>query len=316
MTLENAREAIAAEITALEILKRSLDDSLLAAIDAMLGCRGRVIVSGMGKAGLIGQKIAATLASTGTPAFFMHPAEALHGDLGMITRDDVCLFLSNSGESAEITRLLPFVRRTGCRVVGITGNRRSTMAAHCEIVIHLGDIAEACPLGLAPTATTTAILALGDALAVCLMRRRGFDERDYAKVHPAGALGRRVAPVETVMRIGDAVALARPGNTVQETLFAMTRARAGAAAVVGADGRLEGIFCDGDLRRGLERDEAFLSRRVGDVMMRNCRRVTVGVRAGEVLELMKENRIGDVPVVDDDGKLVGMADLKGLVASL
>lgn len=316
MTLEHAVEAIDAEIAALEVLKKSLDANFPKALDAMHACGGRVIVSGMGKAGLIGQKIAATLASTGTPAFFMHPAEALHGDLGMITPADVCLFLSNSGESEEITRLLPFVRRIGCRVIGITGNPRSTMAAHCEIVLHLGEIGEACPLGLAPTATTTAILALGDALAVCLMRRRGFEEKDYAKVHPGGALGRRVAPVETLMRVGDAVAQVGPDEMVEGTLFAMTRARAGAAAVVDEAGELLGIFCDGDLRRGLEKDGDFLKRRVGDVMIRDCCRVPVGALAGDVLALMREKRIADVPVLNDQGLLAGMADLKGLVASL
>ncbi len=316
MSIEHARQAIDAEITALGILKDQLDGTFETALEAMLACEGRVIVSGMGKAGLIGQKIAATFASTGTPSFFMHPAEALHGDLGMITRGDVCLFLSNSGESEEITKLLPFVRRVGCRVVGITGNRRSTMAAHCEIVLYLGAIAEACPLGLAPTATTTAILALGDALAVCLMRRRGFREADYARVHPAGALGRKVAPIESVMRVGDAVAKVPAGATIAETLIAMTRARTGAAVVVGDGGALEGIFCDGDLRRGLEADPDFLKRTVGGAMVRQCRRVPAGALAGDVLALMREQRIADVPVVDGEGRVVGLADLKGLVASL
>ena len=316
MTLENARQAIEAEITALRLLRDRLDASFPAALDAILACSGRVIVSGMGKAGLIGQKMAATLASTGTPSFFMHPAEALHGDLGMITSRDFCLFISNSGESEEVTRLLPHVRRIGCRVAGITGNPRSTLAAHCEIVLHLGNISEACPLGLAPTATTTAILAMGDALAVCLMRRRGFREADYAAVHPAGALGRRVAPVDSIMRVGDAVARVGPERTVQETLFAITRARSGSAAVVDDGGKLLGIFCDGDLRRGLERDPAFLSRLVGGVMIRQCRRAVSGSLAGEALDAMRENRISDLPVVDADGVLLGMADLKGLVASL
>lgn len=316
MSIEHAIQAIDAEITALRILKQNLDDRFVQALDAMQDCRGRVIVSGMGKAGLIGQKIAATMASTGTPSFFMHPAEALHGDLGMIKSDDVCLFLSNSGESDEITRLLPFVRRIGCRVIGVTGNLRSTMAAHCEIVLNLGDLAEACPLGLAPTASTTAILALGDALAMCLMQRRDFKERDYAMVHPAGALGRRVAPVESVMRMGDAVALVSPDTSVGQTLFAMTKARAGSAVIVDDRGGLEGIFCDGDLRRGLEADADFLHRRVGDVMIRNCSRVKTGDLAGEVLAVMKEKRIADIPVLDDNGIVVGLADLKGLVASL
>lgn len=316
MTIEYARLAIDAEMTALSILKDALDDSLVAALDLMFACPGRVIVSGMGKAGLIGQKIAATLASTGTPSFFMHPAEALHGDLGMITKDDVCLFISNSGESDEITRLLPFVRRLGANVIGVTGNARSTLAAHCDILLRLGEISEACPLGLAPTATTTAILALGDALAMCLMRRRGFKERDYAALHPAGSLGRKVAPVETVMRIGDAVARVTPDQTVQDTLFAITKARSGAAAVVDGEGRLEGIFCDGDLRRGLTSDPAFLSRRIGDVMIRNCSRVVAGTIAGEALSVMRDRRIADMPVIDADGKLLGMADIKGMMASL
>ncbi len=316
MSIERAREAIEAEITALRILQANLDGGFVQALDAILAVKGRVIVSGMGKAGLIGQKIAATMASTGTPAFFMHPADALHGDLGMITSQDACLFLSNSGESEEITRLIPFVRRIGCRVIGVTGNPRSTLAAHCEIVLPIGNIAEACPLGLAPTATTTALLALGDALAVCLMRRRGFKTDDYARRHPAGALGRKVAPVETVMRLGDAVAKVTADKSVQETLFAMTKARAGAAVIVDAGGRLEGIFCDGDLRRGLESDPAFLSRSVGTAMIRGCCRVMAGTLAGEVLSIMREKRIADVPVVDADGIVLGLADLKGLVASL
>lgn len=316
MSIEHAIQTIEAEIVALKVVEKNLDGQFVEALDAMEKCRGRVIVSGMGKAGLIGQKIAATLASTGTPSFFMHPAEALHGDLGMIIADDVCLFLSNSGESDEITRLLPFVRRIGCRVVGITGNLRSTLAAHCEIVIHLGDLEEACPLGLAPTATTTAILAVGDALAMSLMQRRGFKENDFAKRHPAGALGRRVAPVESVMRLGDAVAKVNKDTNVGDTLLAMTKARAGAAVIVDPAGKLEGIFCDGDLRRGLESDANFLTRKVGEVMIRGCRRVEMGTYAGEVLGIMRENRIADIPVLDANGVVVGMADLKGLVASL
>lgn len=316
MSIDHAAKVIDAEIAALETVKKNLDGNFPKALDVMAACRGRVIVSGMGKAGIIGKKIAATLASTGTPSFFMHPAEALHGDLGMITRDDVCLFLSNSGESDEITRLLPFVRRVGCRIVGMTGNLRSTMAAHCEIVLNLGVLPEACPLGLAPTASTTALLALGDALAMCLMRRRNFREQDYANVHPAGALGKKVAPIETVMRVGDAVAIVAASATVGETLFAMTKARSGSAIIADGENRLEGIFCDGDLRRGLESDGDFLKRRVGDVMIKNCRRAHVGDLAGDVLAVMKDSRIADIPVVDAEDRVAGLADLKGLVASM
>ena len=316
MTLEYAKQAIDAEIAALGVMRDNLDDSFLRALDAIMRCENRVVVSGMGKAGIIGRKIAATLASTGTASFFLHPAEALHGDLGMIAGGDVCLFLSNSGESEELTRLLPFVRRLGATVIGVTSNRRSTLAAHANIVLFLGEIAEACPLGLAPTATTTAILALGDALAVCLMQRRNFCESDYAAVHPAGALGKRVTPIETVMRVGDAVARMSPDASVQNTILAMTGARSGAAVVVDGDGRLMGVFCDGDLRRGLEKDAAFLTRRVGDVMIVKCARALVGDLAGDVLALMQERRIADIPVLTPDGMVAGMADLKGLVASL
>ncbi|MDR0362802.1 MAG: KpsF/GutQ family sugar-phosphate isomerase [Planctomycetota bacterium] len=316
MTLEYARLAVGAEIAALQIMRDRLDGNFLKALDAVQACSGRVIMCGMGKAGLIGQKIAATLASTGTPSFFLHPAEALHGDLGMITPEDVCVFLSNSGESGEVSRLLPHVRRLGATIIGVTGSDRSTLAAHSDILLHLGHIEEACPLGLAPTATTTSILALGDALAMCLMRRRGFKEEDYARVHPAGALGRKVAPIEALMRVGDAAARVDADETVGKTLFAMTRARAGAAAVLNGDGKLAGIFCDGDLRRGLERDDLFMKRRVGEVMIRDCAHVREGTLAGEVLDLMKRRRIAEVPVVDENGRFLGMADLKGLVASM
>lgn len=316
MSLDRAREVIDIEAEGLRTLRAALDESYLRALDLLEQCAGRVVVIGMGKAGHVGAKIAATLASTGTPAFFMHPAEAMHGDLGMVTGADVCLIISNSGESAEITHLLPYIRRKGAKIVGITGNARSTMAGHCDVLVCMGTVREACPMGLAPTASTTAMLALGDAIAMCLMGRKGFTQDDWAVVHPAGALGRRVAPIESLMRIGDGVARVHARQTVQETLFAMTRARAGSAVVVDADGRLEGIFCDGDLRRGLEKDPAFLQRPVGEVMIRGCKRVPKGTLADDVLQIMRQHRIADVPVVDPDGRVAGVADLKGLVASL
>jgi arabinose-5-phosphate isomerase len=281
-----------------------------------MACSRHVFTCGMGKAGIVAQKIAATLSSTGTPAFYLHPADALHGDLGMVGEGDVVLILSNSGESEEITRLLPCLRRVGAKLVAITSSDRSTLAAYADEVITLGLIHEACPLGLAPSATTTAMLALGDAISLTLMKKRNFEEKDYAKLHPAGALGRRLLPVEDVMRIGDAVARVGPDTLVKHAILAITKARAGAAVVVDTENRVVGIFVDGDLRRGIETGPEFLDTPVGKAMSSNCTIVKCGVLAGQVLDMMREKRIADVPVVDDNGCLLGVADLKGLVASM
>jgi len=314
MSLEYAREVLDAEIKALGQVRDRLDGSFVDAIDAMERCAGRVVTCGMGKAGQIATKISATLASTGTPSFFLHPAEALHGDLGMVRTGDVVVMFSNSGESAEIAELLPFLTSTGVTVIGITSSGRSSLAAHCDITILLGDLTEACPLGMAPTATTTVMLAVGDALALCLMKRRGFNVQDYASLHPAGALGRRTLPVRSVMRTGRAVAAVGPDTHVQDVILAITRAKAGAAAVIDAEQKVMGIFADGDLRRGLQQDPDFLVRKVSDVMTANCACVNGEQRVDEVLAMLKDKRIGEVPVVGDDGEFLGMADLKGLVS--
>jgi arabinose-5-phosphate isomerase len=282
----------------------------------MEACPGHVVACGMGKAGIIARKIAGSLASTGTPAIFLHPADALHGDMGMVRAGDVALLFSNSGESEEMTRLLPGLRRIGARIVALTGSARSTLAAQSEVALVYGELREACPFGLAPTASTTAMLVLGDALALCLMQRRGFEAGDYAHLHPAGTLGRRALPVEEVMRTGEAVACVGPDAPVAEAILAITRARAGAAAVVDAEDRLLGVFTDGDLRRGLERGPDFLRTPVREAMTADCTRVSEGTRAGEALEEMRARRIGEVPVVDGAGRLLGVVDLKGLLAAL
>lgn len=315
MTLEYARQVVDMEITALQKVRDHLDDTFIAALDAMETCKGRVITCGMGKAGQIAAKISATLASTGTASFFLHPAEALHGDLGMVQADDLMLILSNSGESTEISALLPFVRSMGVPIVAVTASARSYLALQANMTVLLGDLTEACPLGLAPTATTTAMLVVGDALALCLMKRRGFRIEDYARRHPAGALGRKTLAVKYVMRIGDAIATIAPDRPVREALFAMTRARSGAAVVVDGDRKVLGIFCDGDLRRGIEKDPGFLGRPVGEVMTADCIMVPDDLLAGEVLDLLKAKRIGEAPVVSADGALAGVVDLKGLIAS-
>lgn len=316
MSLEFGRQVIAAEIIALQAVEKRLDEKFITALDLLQKCSGRIVTCGMGKAGIIAQKIAATLSSTGSPAVFLHPAEALHGDLGMVNGEDIALIFSNSGESEEITRLLPSLRRTGAGVIGITGDDRSTLAVQAEVVLCLGNIAEACPLGLAPTATTTAMLALGDALALALMRRKNFKIQDYAKRHPGGALGRKSLPIEDVMRVDHAVARVSPEATIAEVILAITGAQSGAAVVVDAADSVLGIFCDGDLRRGLEGDAGFLARAVADSMTAGCTTVRVGTVAGEVLTLMRSKRIAEIPVVDASGKLCGMADLKGMLASL
>lgn len=316
MSLQYAREVLQAEIAALQTVCQRLDTTFEQALDAMLNCGGRVVVCGMGKAGLIGRKISATLASTGTQSFFLHPAEALHGDLGMVAAGDVCLLLSNSGESDEMTRLLPGIRRIGAKIIAITGADRSTLAIQSDIIIHLGRIDEACPLGLAPTATTTAMLAVGDALALCLMKRRNFRIEDYAKFHPAGALGKKSSPIADFMRKEGHMAVVTPQTSVGDVLLAVTNARSGAAVVVNPDQTVAGIFCDGDLRRGLERDRDILQKPVGEFMTRGCMVVRGDTIAGEVMEIMRAKRIGEIPVTDESGKVIGMADLKGLLASL
>jgi len=315
MTLEYARQVLSSEISAIEKVRDHLDGTFTAALDAIEKCAGRVVTCGMGKAGQIAAKVTATLASTGTPSFFLHPAEAMHGDLGMVQGGDLMLVFSNSGESSEISALLPFLRSLEVPIIAVTASTRSYLAAQSDMAILLGDLAEACPLGLAPTATTTAMLAVGDALALCLMKRRGFQIEDYARRHPAGALGRKTLAVKLLMRVGEAVARVAPDTPVREAILEITRARSGAAVVVDAADKVLGIFCDGDLRRGIEKDPDILTRPVGDVMTADCTCAAADQRAGEVLDLLKDKRIGEVPVVDPDGKLLGLADLKGLLAS-
>lgn len=314
MTIEYARTVLNAEIAAIESVRGRLGPPFKAAVETILSAPGRVVACGIGKAGIIAQKVAATMASTGTEAIFLHPADALHGDLGITRAGDVALLFSNSGESDEIVRLLPSFRRLGLATVAVTGSARSTLGVQADTVLLLGDLQEACPLGLAPTASTTAMLALGDALAMTLMRERGFSATEYAAYHPAGELGRKALTVADVMRGREAVALVAPGRTVGETLAAITEARSGAAVVVGADGRLVGIFTDGDLRRGLAGCGELLSRPVDEAMTRDPQTVRCDAPAAEAFAVLREHRIGEIPVLDGDGVVVGLVDLKSLVA--
>jgi arabinose-5-phosphate isomerase len=304
--LELARTVLSIEADAVRALSARLDERFLDAIGLILACRGRVVVSGVGKSGHIGRKIASTLASTGTPAFFLHAAEASHGDLGMITRDDVVLALSNSGQSDELLTIVPLIKRQGAKLIAVTGNPESTLAKESDVHLDARVAQEACPLNLAPTASTTAALALGDALAVALLDARGFDERDFARAHPGGALGRRLLThVADVMRTGEAVPSVPESASFFDVLLEMSRKGMGMAAVVDSSGKVTGIYTDGDLRRTLEQNPDVRSLKVVAIMKRAPRTIAPGKLAAEAVELMERHRINQLLVVSDAGELVG-----------
>jgi arabinose-5-phosphate isomerase len=317
--LSMATRTVGIEMRALQGLQASLQGdagaAFVAAVAAMRDCPGRVIVMGMGKSGHVGRKIAATLASTGTPAFFVHPAEASHGDLGMVRPQDVVLAISNSGEVDELAAILPALRRLGVTLVAMTGRPDSTLARHADIVLSSAVAEEACPLNLAPTASTTAQMALGDALAVALLDARGFREEDFARSHPGGALGRKLLlHVKDLMRQGEALPQVAPATPMPELLREMTGKGLGFAAVVGADGRPQGIFTDGDLRRLIEagRDD-LRSLRAEQVMHRTPRLVRAEALAVDAAGVMEQHRITSVLVVDEGGVLVGALNSNDLM---
>ena len=312
--LQLAREALAIEAAALVGLQQRLDARFVRALEMMLSVRGRVVVTGMGKSGHIGRKIAATLASTGTPALFVHPAEASHGDLGMIKPVDVVLAISNSGESDELVAILPVLKRQGVPLIAMTGGLQSSLARHADVVLDCSVEKEACPLNLAPTASTTAQLALGDALAVALLDARGFRPEDFARSHPGGALGRRLLThVADVMRAGDQVPRVGPQASFAELMQEMTRKGLGASAVVDEAGRPLGIFTDGDLRRLIERGVDLRALRAHEVMHAGARTIGSDALAVEAAELMEQHRINSVLVVDAQGQLCGALNTHDLM---
>ena len=307
-TLQNEAEAIAALNARLDT-----DDSVVQAIALLLNCKGRVVVSGIGKSGHIGRKIAATLASTGTPAMFVHPAEAAHGDLGMITAEDAFIAISNSGESAELMAILPIVKRMGAPLISMTGNPVSSLARLADIHLDVSVAKEACPMNLAPTASTTATLAMGDALAVALLEARGFKEEDFARSHPGGALGRRLLThVRDVMRAGDDVPAVAASVSLPEALLEMTRKGMGMTAIVDAERHPVGVFTDGDLRRLIEKVQDFTKIRIADVMHANPRRIGPDKLAVDAVAIMEEFRINQMLVVDADDRLVGALHIHDL----
>jgi len=315
--LELARDVLDIEADAVRALKMRLGEAFLRAHRLILETRGRVVVTGMGKSGHIGRKIASTLASTGTPAFFMHPGEASHGDLGMITRDDVVIAISNSGESDEILAVLPVIKRRGAKVIAITGRGDSTLAAEADVFLDAAVEKEACPLNLAPTASTTATLALGDALALALLDARGFGSDDFAMHHPGGTLGRRLlVHVADIMRTGEKLPRNSPATPLPEAIVEMTAKGIGMTAIVDRDGKLLGIFTDGDLRRTLAEHDSIKKIPVGEVMTRNPITIAPERLAAEAAQILEQKGIGGrLVVASADGRLVGVVTFHDLLAA-
>jgi len=311
-----AREVLRIEAEALGRVRERLGPAIGQAADLIYRCAGSVIVTGMGKAGLVGQKLAATLASTGTRAFPLHPGEAIHGDLGRIRADDVVIALSQSGETEEVLRLVPALRRLSARLIAITERTTSSLGQAADLCIALGPIEEACPLGLAPSASTTALMAVGDALALLVSRMRDFSPEDFALYHPGGSLGRKLTRVEDVMRTGRQLRRAHVEETVREIFVRLAgpRRRSGAILIEDADTHLLGIFTDSDLARLFEkRREAELDRQIGEIMTIDPKRVRVGALLSDAVELMKTHKISELPVVDRGNRLVGLIDVTDLI---
>ena len=314
--IERARGIVECEAKAIHQVAERIGPTFLQALDRVLALRGRVVTAGMGKAGFIAQKVSATLASTGTPSIFLHPAEAIHGDLGRVDAGDLLLAFSKSGETQELLVMLPHVKNVGVPIVAITQDARSTLGRHADLVLELGRIDEAGPHGLAPSASTTAMLALGDALALVVQEGRRFGPDDFARFHPGGDLGRRLMKVRELMRTGDRSPVVRAGATVMQAIEVMTRTpgRPGATSVVDADGKLLGFFTDGDLRRLIEQGLADpRQRRIDDAMTRNPRAIDPDTFALEALALLHQRAIDQMPVVDGDGRLLGLLDVQDLL---
>ena len=317
MIKDRAIETLQIEAAAVENLIPRIDDDFVKAVEDILDCKGRIILSGMGKSGHIGRKIAATLASTGTPAFFMHPAEAFHGDLGMVTEHDIVIAISNSGESSEIVNILPVIRRIGARIIAMCGNKNSSLGRNCDHFINIGVEREACNLGLAPTSSTTATLAMGDAIAMALMDERKFTSQDFALFHPGGSLGRKLLlTVGDVMHTGDENPLVKLGATAKDALFEMTAKGLGAVSVVDDSGKFVGIVTDGIIRRALEKDINFIDLPVENIMFANALIIDAKKLAAEALSVMDKHKprpVTVLPVVDKDKNVVGMIHLTDLL---
>jgi arabinose-5-phosphate isomerase len=313
VSLDTAKRVLRIEAEALGEMLQRLDARFEQAVELLLACKGRVVVTGMGKSGLIGRKIAATFSSTGTPAAFLHPAEAIHGDLGMLMRDDVVLAVSYGGETEEIIALLETIKRLGLRMVTLTGHPRSTIAATSDVVVDVSVKEEACSLNLAPTASTTATMAMGDALAVTLLDRRGFSPGDFAALHPGGRLGKKLLRVENLMHSGEAMPRVAATAKMPDVIYEMSKKGLGMTTVVDAEGRLAGILTDGDLRRLMQqRGAATLDLKVGDCVTKNPQTIAPGELAGSALRMMEERKITSLVVVDSERRPLGVVHLHDL----
>jgi len=315
MSIAIAKRVLINERDAITSLIGRVDKNFNRVINAIYRIKGRVIVTGMGKPGFIAQKISATLSSTGTPSLYLHPAEGLHGDLGRVTKDDCIIALSSSGETDELIKILPIIRKIGVLLISMVGSVRSTLAKNSDLVLDVSVKKEACPLGLAPTTSTTVMLAMGDALSIALLEKRGFKEKDFAFYHPGGILGKRLLlTVEDIMRTGRANPLVKEGASVKQVLLVITNARAGSATVVNSRGKVIGIFTDGDLRRHLKSlDVGLLEKKVKEVMTRRPTVIRKKQLAAEALQILRLKKIDEIPVVDANGYPVGLLDVQDIL---
>ena len=315
--LKHAQDVLRMEAEAILELVPRVDANFAAAISLILECSGRTVITGMGKSGIIGRKMAATFASTGTPSFYLHPAEGIHGDLGMVTAEDVVIALSNSGETGEILNILPSLRRIGAKIIAMVGNANSTLAKNADVVLDVGVEKEACPLGLAPTSSTTAALAYGDAIALALLQKRNFTASQFAVFHPGGSLGRKLLlTVGNIMHKGNENPLVSADTTVQEALFVITDKGLGAVSVVDEEGKMLGVLTDGDIRRGLSKGVDFLQRSVADLMTKAPKYITADKLAAQALHLMESNQpkpITVLPVLDENKVVIGLLHMTDLV---
>lgn len=315
--LKHAQDVLRMEAEAILELVPRIDANFAAAVEMILQCPGRTVITGMGKSGIIGRKMAATLASTGTPSFYLHPAEGIHGDLGMVTAGDVVIALSNSGETGEVLNILPSLRRIGAKIIAMVGNDASTLAKNADVVLNVGVSKEACPLGLAPTSSTTAALAYGDALALALLQRHHFTASQFAIFHPGGSLGRRLLlTVGDIMHSGEENPVVVGETTVQEALFVITDKGLGAVSVIDANGVMQGVLTDGDIRRGLSKGVDFLQRPVTELMTKQPKTINKDKLAAQALHIMESNHpkpITVLPVIDADNKVIGLLHMTDLV---
>lgn len=314
MSISRAKKVLLNESKAIAKLAGRVDGVFAKTVNLLSKNKGRVIVTGMGKPGFIAQKISATMSSTGTPSLYLHPAEALHGDLGRVTRDDTIIALSNSGETEEVVKLIPIIKKIGAKLVAITGNKKSTLAKNSDFILDSSVDNEACPMGLAPTTSTTVMLALGDALAIALLEKKNFQPKDFALFHPGGSLGKRlILKVEDIMRPKGATPVVKKNAIVKDVLLKITKLRAGSASVVDSKGKLIGIFTDGDLRRHFEEGKDLLRQKVGDIMTKSPTTITKDRLAAEAFEILRDKRIDEIPVVDNKGCPVGLLDVQDIL---